>query len=589
MSGAASFFAELKRRNVLRAAAFYAASAWLLVQVATQVFPFFHFAEWVVRWIVMAAVIGFPFAMLFSWFYEWTPQGIQRESEVAPDASIGHQTGKKLDRWIIAVLSLAVVMLLADKFVLHKDTSAVIDKSIAVLPLVNESGDPNNAYFSDGLSEELIAALAQIGELKVIGRSSSFRFKGGHQDSKTIGEKLGVGTLLEGTVRKQGEHVRIVAELINAADGRELWSQTYDRELKDVFAVQSEIAQAVAGALKVRLLGGAAEARQESSTKSAEAHNAYLQGHFYLERHNGESYPKAISFFDEAIRLDPGYALAYADRAEAWSWVSDQTGNHTASEIAAARNAARSDAEKAIAINPMLAEAHAALGWVRYFVDWNFAGALAELRRADQLAPRSANIKYLLSNVLFYMGQIQEASAQIREAVELDPLVFSARDKLAQVLTAEGRLDEAEAQGRKAAELQPSASGSHRRQVIGAVLRNDGDTALREAELEPSSGLGLFELALARYAHSDHAAADAALAELIAKYRDFMAYQIAEVYAYRGETDSAFASLQRAYDTHDAGTLGMLIDPLLRGLHSDPRFNKLLVRLGLPVPAGSAP
>jgi TolB-like protein len=238
-----SLLAELRRRNVFRAGAFYAASMWLLVQVATQVFPFFHIAEWVVRWIVIAAVIGFPFALLFSWFYEWTPQGLQRESEVGPDESIARNAGKKLDRGIIAVLGLAVVLLLTDKFVLHKNADDAIGKSIAVLPLLNEGGDPHEDYFSDGLSEELIANLAQIDGLKVIGRSSSFRFKGGGHDSKIIGEKLGVDTLLEGTVRRQGERVRIVAELINAADGRELWSQKYDRELKDIFAVQSGIAR----------------------------------------------------------------------------------------------------------------------------------------------------------------------------------------------------------------------------------------------------------------------------------------------------------------------------------------------------------
>ena len=254
-----NFFAELKRRNVFRAAAFYAAAAWLLVQVATQVFPLFHVAEWILRAIVVAAVIGFPFATLLAWFYEWTPQGFQRESEIAPDESVTRRTGRKLDRWIIAMLSLAVVLLLTDKLVLRKDAKTAVpapdSKSIAVLPFLNESGDPKDEYFSDGLSEELISALAQIGDLKVIGRSSSFRFKGTNEETRTIGEKLGVSTLLEGTVRKQADRVRIVAELVNAGDGSEVWSQTFDRALKDVFAVQSEIASAVASSLKLTLLG----------------------------------------------------------------------------------------------------------------------------------------------------------------------------------------------------------------------------------------------------------------------------------------------------------------------------------------------
>ncbi|HEY8713684.1 MAG TPA: hypothetical protein VIM68_12490, partial [Thermoanaerobaculia bacterium] len=192
MTGIRWFFAELKRRNVLRAGALYAAGAWLLVQVATQVFPLFHIAEWMMRWIVIAAAIGFPFAMLFSWFYEWTPHGIQRESKIEQDESITRQTGKTMDRWIIAVLSLAVVLLLADKFVLHKDVDVALDKSIAVLPLVNESGDPQQQYFSDGLSEDLINALSQFNGLKVISRNSSFRFRDSKDDAKTIGLKLGV-------------------------------------------------------------------------------------------------------------------------------------------------------------------------------------------------------------------------------------------------------------------------------------------------------------------------------------------------------------------------------------------------------------
>src|SRR5450755_968122 len=389
-----SFFAELRRRNVYRAAMFYAAGGWLLVQIATQVFPFFDIPNWAVRVVVVAAIFGFPLALVFSWFYEWTPQGLKRESEVEPSASIMHVTGKKMDRWIIAVLSLAIALLLADRLVLRRNTTGDEDKSIAVLPLVNESGDENNEYFSDGLTEELISALTHIQYLKVIGRNSSFRFKGHNQDSKTIGEKLGVAALLEGTVRKQADRLRIVVELVNAADGRELWSQSYDRELKDIFAVQSEIAQAVADSLQVTLVG-ASKTRLESSTGSADAHNAYLQGHFYLERNSFDSWPKAVAFYDAAIRFDPNYALAYAERAEAWSWIASRN----PPDVAKARAAAGSDAEKSVALQPMLAEAHAALGWVRFYVDWNFAAAVAELRRAELLGPGNARSKYLLSQM----------------------------------------------------------------------------------------------------------------------------------------------------------------------------------------------
>ena len=255
-----SFFAELKRRNVLRAAAFYAASAWLLVQVATQVFPFFHIAEWVVRWIVVAAAIGFPFAILLSWFYEWTPQGLQRESEIAPNESITRQSDKKLDRWIIAILALAVVLLLADKLILPKaanpgsDKAATSDKSIAVLPFLNMSSDKEQDYFSDGLSEELLNQLAQIPQLRVIARTSSFSFKGKEVDVATIAKALNVANVLEGSVRKSANTLRITAQLVRASDSSQLWSQTYDRQMTDVFKVQDEIAGDVVAALKVKLL-----------------------------------------------------------------------------------------------------------------------------------------------------------------------------------------------------------------------------------------------------------------------------------------------------------------------------------------------
>ncbi len=576
-----NFFAELKRRNVFRAAAFYAAAAWLLVQVATQVFPLFHVAEWILRAIVVAAVIGFPFATLLAWFYEWTPQGFQRESEIAPDESVTRRTGRKLDRWIIAMLSLAVVLLLTDKLVLRKDAKTVVSapdsKSIAVLPFLNESGDPKDEYFADGLSEELISALAQIGDLKVIGRSSSFRFKGTNEETRTIGEKLGVSTLLEGTVRKQADRVRIVAELVNAGDGSEVWSQTFDRALKDVFAVQSEIASAVASSLKLTLLGHEKTGTNIAST-NAEAHNAYLQGYFYFQRRNSDNLRKAISYFDDAIRLDPNYALAYAKSAEAWTWIADQSGvpHHEGWTIA------RKDAEKAVAIDPNLAEAHAALGWVLAFGEWKFQEGVSQARRAVELAPGSATATGVLSAVILYLGKTGEAEKWGRRAVEIDPLDYSARNNLARVLYVEGKLDEAIAQGKKSAELQPAADSSHRWQALAAVLRGDTQLALREAALEPGEGYRLSCLAIARFAAGDRPGSDAALAELIAQDQSYATYQVAQVYAWRGDKEKAFAWLQTALDRHDTGLLSLLKDPLLRNLRDDPRYSELVAKVGLP-------
>ena len=587
MSEKLSFFSELKRRNVYKVGVAYAVVGWLIAQIATQIFPFLEIPNWIVRSVIVLIAVGFPIALVIAWAFELTPQGIKR-TESADAAGQRSRGGS----WIMVVVIAAALSLglfflgryTAGNATPRHDASparteaatATPQKSIAVLPLLNESGDPRDEYFSDGLSEELIAALAQIKELKVIGRSSSFRFKERKEEPKTIGEKLGIGTLLEGTVRKQGERVRIVAELINAADGVELWTRTFDRDLKDIFAVQEEISAAVASSLKVTLLGSD-EQSTNSATKSTEAHNAYLQGHFHFQRRNLEDFRKAVSYFDEAIRLDPDYALAYAERSEAWSMIGDLTGQR-----ATAWPKAKSDAENAVAIAPELAEAHAALGWVRFFIDWKFAEGLSELKRAKELSPANPTANDLLARVIVYLGQVDEAERHAQHAVELDPLSVTAQGNLARVLFVAGKLDEADAVARKAAELQPAAAGNHRYQVHVAVERGDGETALREAELEPDEGYRRFELALAHYVRGDRAAADAALANLIANGRDQLAYQIAEVYAVRGEKDKAFEWLQISFDNHDTGTLTLLIDPLLRGLRDDPRYKNLLAKLGLP-------
>ncbi len=570
-----NFFAELKRRNVYKVAIAYVVAGWALSQGIAQVFPVFDAPNWVIRLIVLLIILGLPVALVLAWMFEITPEGIKRTEDVDPTKP--HTIH---GAWIyIAIVGLAVSVALfyLGRYSATPRQTAAPKKSVAVLPLVNESGDPHDEYFSDGLSEELIAALGQIGGLKVIGRSSSFRFKDRKEEPKVIGEKLGAGTLLEGTVRKQGDHVRIVAALVNAGDGITLWTRTFDRELKDVFALQEEIAAAVADSLKITLLDSNAKSAQGVEPSSVEAHNAYLQAHFHVLRRNVDAYRTAITYFDEAIRLDPNYALAYAERAEASTLVGDLAG-----ERPVTYPKALSDAKKAVAIAPSLAEAHAALGWVQFFTEWKFAEGLRELERAKELSPANPTANDLLARVIVYVGRVEDAERQVRYAVEIDPLSVSTQFNLARVLFNVGKLDEAEAAGRKVAELQPTASSSHRFQVLVAVQRNDGEAALREANLEPDERFRLFELTLAYWLLGNRAAADKALTDLIAKAHQGLAYQIAEVYAVRGDADKTFEWLQTAFDQHDGGTLSLLVDPLLRNLHSDRRYKDLLVKLGMP-------
>ncbi|HEV3148335.1 MAG TPA: tetratricopeptide repeat protein [Chthoniobacterales bacterium] len=590
MSDKPSIFAELKRRNVYKVAITYAVVAWLLIQAASILLPTFEAPTWVMKAFVVFLALGFVISVMISWAFEATPEGLKRTENVSPDvaAALPTWSRRKFATFIVAV-ALIAAGLLAYQFLRPRPAPkprpseaataalAISQKSIAVLPLLNESGDPKDEYFSDGLSEELIAALAQIKDLKVIGRSSSFRFKERKEESKTIGEKLGVATLLEGTVRKQGERVRIVAELINAADGIELWTRTFDRELKDIFAVQQEIAAAVASSLKVTLLGLDERSSANPATKNTEAHNAYLLGHYHFQRRNLEDYRKAVAHFDEAIRLDPDYALAYAERSEAWTLIGDLSGQGKT-----AWPKAREDAEKAVAIAPTLAEAHAALGWVRFFTEWKFAEGLSELKRAKELSPANPTANDLLARVIVYLGNPDEAEKQARQAVELDPLAFPAQNNLARDLWFEGKVDEADAVARKAAELQPFAASAHRWQVLVAFQRGDGETALREAQLEADEGYRRFELAIAQHVRGDREAADAALGDLVANGRDQLAYQIAQVYAVRGDKDKAFEWLQISLDTHDTGMLGLLIDPLLRDLRDDPRYKALVAKMNFP-------
>src|SRR5213075_1254771 len=302
------------------------------------------------------------------------------------------------------------------------------------------------------------------------------------------------------------------------------------------------IATAVAASLKTTLLGSEQSSLPNPATKNTEAHNAYLLGHYHFQRRNLEDFRKAVAHFDEAIRLDPDYALAYAERSEAWTLIGDLSGQGKT-----AWPKAREDAEKAVAIAPALAEAHAALGWVRCFVEWKFADGLSELTRAKELSPANPTANDLLARVVVYLGRPAEAEKQARQAAELDPLAFPAQNNLARVLFFEGKLDEADAVARKAAELQPTAASAHRWQVLVAIQRGDKETALREAQLEPDESYRRFELAVAQLARGDRTAADAALADLIANDRG-LDYQIAQVYAVRGEKEKAFEWLQIAMD-----------------------------------------
>lgn len=584
------FLAELRRRNVFRAGTLYAAVAWLIVQVATQVFPFFGIADWLVRLIVIAAAIGLPVVLAVAWYYEITPDGLKLESEVPRAASITRQTGKRLDHAIIAVLCVIVVLLLANTLVLHRDPDAIPDKSVAVLPLLNENGDAGDQYFSDGLSEDLISMLGRVPELKVIGRNSSFRFRGDLSDSRGIGAKLGVANLLEGTVRRQGERVRIVASLISAVDSRVIWSQTYDRELKDIFDVQTDIAHSVAGSMRATLLGKAIESTDEPPGGNLAAYNAYLQGNFYRARSTEADDRTAIAHYEDAVRIDPRYASAHAALSYTWTMLAGAFLDGPAMRQAYAN--ARAAADTALSLDPDLADAHIARG---VFLDWaefDWHGAEAAFRRGLQLAPNDGNAMSFLADLLATRGRPDQAVEWKRRALGKDPLHATWYEALASYYTALGQLDDAQRAIDKAITLQPNAASFHETLTVIAIRRGDAATALRVAQEGPPGSWRDIALALARQIGGDPVAADAALQDLIARYGDGNAYQIAEIYALRKQPGPMFAWLDRAWSNRDPGISYLLYDPFLLAYRNDPRFAAFCRKVGLPPPSpktGSGP
>ena len=495
----------------------------------------------------------------------------------------------KKRRWAVAAIALLMIAAVVGAFifVLRKPTRAVAnipDKSIAVLPLVNSTGDPANEYFSDGMSEEFTSSLSRLQDLKVIGRTSSFQFKGKTDDSKTIGEKLGVYYLLEGSVRKSADRVRIAVALIKSADGANVWSETYDRELKDIFAVQSEIAGSVARQLKVALLGNNGQVAQfatASTPQNVEAYNALLQGNFYANRLTAEDTRKAIGYYEEAIHLDPRYALAYAKLVPAAVNLATNYVSNATKEGQEVTAKARASAKSALELDPNLAEAHSAQGLILVIFDFNFAKAEAEYRRALELAPQNLVATGNLANLVSKLGRLDEGVALQQQVIALDPLRAISHQNLAGYLIALGRYDEAEAALRKAVALQPQSAQNYMRLAVIQILRGNPGSAVELARQETDPFFRTYALALAQFANGERVEADAALKKLIAQDGDDAGSQIAQVYALRKEPEKMFEWLEHAWTTHDGGVTELLAEPFLLAYKDNPRFIAFAQKIGV--------
>jgi len=507
------------------------------------------------------------------------------------------QTKKKLKRrsiGSIAALALAAILAILGVYYFTHRTAAIPEKSIAVLPMVNSTGDPANEYFSDGMSEEFISSLSRLRDLKVIGRSSSFQFKGKNENSKTVGEKLGVFYLLEGSVRKSADRMRIAVALVKAGDGANVWSETYDRELKDIFAVQSEIAGAVATQLKVALLGNNGQVARLAtaatpSNQNVEAYNALLQGNFYYNRRTAEDMRKAIGYYEKAIRLDPRYALAHAKLSIAARNIAVNYAPPSAQEREELIGKARASARSALELDPNLPEAHSAQGSVLLDLDLDPIAAEAEARRALELAPQNVSTVDSLATLMGVLGRLDESVALGQQAIALDPLRTTVHFNLALSLIALGRYDEAEAALRKAIELQPQSATNYTYLAIIQILRGKSGPAVELAKQETDPFWRTYALALAQFANGDRVEGDAALKKLIDENAEGAGSQIAQVYALRKEPEKMFEWLEHAWATHDAGVTELLSNPFLRAYKADPRFITFAQKIGVMPKAAAKP
>jgi len=601
-----NFFAELKRRNVVRMAGLYLVGAWLLTQVASTVLPMFGAPDWLPRSIVILLAIGFVPALIFSWVFELTPQGLKRDEDVRPEESIAPQTGRRMDRMIIAVLVLALAYFAVDKFVLNprreKSTTGrpssesnlpPSEKSVAVLAFANLSDDKGSEYFSDGISEELLTVLQKIPGLHVAARTSAFSFKGKNATAQEIGQKLGVAHLVEGSVRKAGDVVRIAARLTQASTGEEQWSENYTRNLKDVFAVQTELAQTIVEQLRGQLTGGAANptikaeiqaevrAAEKGGTKNVEAHEAYLQGRFFINRHSEKETDQARAAYERAVRLDPKFALAWAGLAQTHVWDCNYATEGGQKGFNAHLAAAREAVERALSFEPDLPDALYPKAVIETNFDYNWKGAAETLRKALALAPQDPALLMEAGNLAQARGENAQGLDLFRRAVALDPVNAQARAFLAGSLSVSGKQEEARTEYAREIELNPSAPNSQAGVGLTYLLEGKFEEAALAAQKDAAVWARPLIVSCARSAQRRVPESDAALAELIAIASETGAYQIAEVYGYRNDKDHAFEWLERARRQRDAGLPGLRADTLLPNLHDDPRWGAFLRTMGL--------
>jgi adenylate cyclase len=596
MSDKPSFLTELKRRNVIRVAGLYLVGAWLLIQVASTVLPTFDVPSWALRGLIVILVLGFIPALIFSWVFELTPQGLKRDEDVAPEQSIAPQTGRRMDRMIIAALVLALGYFVFDKFVLaprrettqshsallpNASSSTANAKSIAVLPFDNLSEEKGNAYFAEGIQDEILTRLAKVADLKVISRTSTQRFKGAPSDLREIAKQLGVMNILEGSVQKSNDQVRINVQLINAVTDTHLWADTYDRKVTDIFAAESEIAKTIADTLQAKLTGSEETAITKVPTKNGEAYELYLKGNYFWNKRTGTELRKAIDYFNQAIAKDPGYALAYVGLADSYLLLS----NYGAAPPRDSLPQAKAAVKKALELDNNLTEAHACLGLLSAD-DFDFERAISEFERAIELSPNYAMAHHWFGDgPLMALARADRSIAEGKRAVELDPLSLINNADFGWDYFNARRYDEAIAQLRQTLEIDPRFYLA--RYYLGEALQMKGQLTAAIAEYRAAVELNddPLPLALLGQAYARAGQRDEARKILVrlteeAKSRYVSQYSFALVLLGLGDKEGAMDALERAYGNGEGGDVGIIrVDPFLDDLRGQPRFEALAEKI----------
>jgi len=584
-----NFFGELKRRNVYKVAVAYIVAGWALSQGIAQVFPVFDIPNWVIRLIVLLIIIGLPIALVLAWTFEITPHGIKR-TETA-DAMPATARRKK-HVWVYVVMigglfSLGLFFL--GRYTARDTASAarteaatVSQKSIAVLPFDNLSRDPDNAYFCEGVQDEILTRLAKVADLKVISRTSTQHFKSTPDNLPQIAKQLGVAHILEGSVQKASDRVRVNVQLINALTDAHLWADTYDRKLTDIFAVESEIAKTIAETLQARLTGSEKSLITKTPTVNPEAYELYLKGRFFWNKRTGADLLKSIDYFKQAVEKDQKYALAYAGLADAYVLLPPYGAASPSESFPQAEAAAR----KALELDDTLAEAHTSLGQVLLFYDLNFAGSTREFERAIALDPNYATAHHWYgSGPPLALGQFDRAITEGKRAVELDPLSLICNADLSWTYFFARRYNEAEAQVRKTLEMDSRFYVAH--YYLGEVLQFKGQLTEAIAEYKKAAELdddpfvlGLLAQAYAKLGQRDEALKMLGQLQQLATRRYVTSYSFALVDIALGEKDKAIDWLERAYRDRAGPDIALIkVDPFLDPLRGHARFEALVQKI----------